>query len=129
VTSFQDITPPEIPQPTTTDYATAWLSQNWTTVGMILLAGIAMLMLRSMVRSVSVAGSSAANVVAARIEGHGQAPQAEQEAPANEPRLRRFIGKGPSLRDELSQMVQSDPDAAANVLRTWIGSGVPQGKS
>ena len=32
-----------------------------------------------------------------------------------------MTGSGPSLRDELSDLVKEDPDAAANILRTWIG--------
>lgn len=28
-----------------------------------------------------------------------------------------------SLRDELTSMVQEDPDAAASVLSAWIGEG------
>jgi flagellar M-ring protein FliF len=36
-------------------------------------------------------------------------------------RLRRMTGTGPSLRDELSDLVKEDPDSAANILRTWIG--------
>ena len=36
-------------------------------------------------------------------------------------RLQRFSGGGPSLRDELSELVKEDPDAAANILRSWIG--------
>ena len=36
-------------------------------------------------------------------------------------RLRRMTGTGPSLRDELSELVKEDPDAAANILRSWIG--------
>ena len=32
-----------------------------------------------------------------------------------------FSGSGPSLRDELSELVKEDPDAAANILRAWIG--------
>jgi flagellar biosynthesis/type III secretory pathway M-ring protein FliF/YscJ len=35
--------------------------------------------------------------------------------------LRRSADGGPSLRDELSDLVKEDPDAAANILRTWIG--------
>ena len=34
---------------------------------------------------------------------------------------RRAQSTGPTLREELSSMVKDDPDAAANVLRTWIG--------
>ena len=36
-------------------------------------------------------------------------------------RLRRMTGTGPSLRDELSELVKEDPDSAANILRSWIG--------
>jgi flagellar M-ring protein FliF len=36
-------------------------------------------------------------------------------------RLRRMTGSGPSLRDELSELVKDDPDSAANILRSWIG--------
>ena len=32
-----------------------------------------------------------------------------------------MTGSGPSLRDELSDLVKEDPDSAANILRTWIG--------
>ena len=34
---------------------------------------------------------------------------------------RRTSSTGGSLRDELTTMVREDPDAAANVLRNWIG--------
>jgi flagellar biosynthesis/type III secretory pathway M-ring protein FliF/YscJ len=36
-------------------------------------------------------------------------------------RLSRFNKTGRSLRDELSDLVQEDPDAAANILKSWIG--------
>ncbi|HAN96461.1 MAG TPA: hypothetical protein DCQ98_03050, partial [Planctomycetaceae bacterium] len=34
---------------------------------------------------------------------------------------RRFDGDGPSLRDELTELIQDDPDAAVSVLKQWIG--------
>jgi flagellar biosynthesis/type III secretory pathway M-ring protein FliF/YscJ len=36
------------------------------------------------------------------------------------PKLR--LKKGPSLKDDLTEMVREDPDAAAAILRTWISS-------
>jgi flagellar biosynthesis/type III secretory pathway M-ring protein FliF/YscJ len=30
--------------------------------------------------------------------------------------------RGPSLRDELAEVVRDDPDVAVNVLRNWIAS-------
>jgi flagellar biosynthesis/type III secretory pathway M-ring protein FliF/YscJ len=32
------------------------------------------------------------------------------------------IKKGVSLKDDLVEMVQEDPDAAAAILRNWIGN-------
>jgi flagellar biosynthesis/type III secretory pathway M-ring protein FliF/YscJ len=37
------------------------------------------------------------------------------------PVLVRFGTSGKSLKDELADLVSEDPDAAANVLRNWIG--------
>ncbi|MGC3966683.1 MAG: hypothetical protein QM775_04735 [Pirellulales bacterium] len=36
--------------------------------------------------------------------------------------LQRKLGSGPSLREELIDMVREDPEAAANILRGWIGN-------
>jgi flagellar biosynthesis/type III secretory pathway M-ring protein FliF/YscJ len=42
------------------------------------------------------------------------------DEPANaRPRLR--LKKGKSLKDELVEIVREDPDAAADILRSWIG--------
>jgi flagellar biosynthesis/type III secretory pathway M-ring protein FliF/YscJ len=38
------------------------------------------------------------------------------------PHARRFDGAGSPLREELAELVATDPDAAVNVLRNWIGS-------
>jgi flagellar M-ring protein FliF len=46
----------------------------------------------------------------------------QQEEPEPHPVLhRRGASSGSSLREELTAIVREDPDAAANVLRTWIG--------
>ena len=37
-------------------------------------------------------------------------------------RLKRRTPHGPSLREELSELVKEDPDTAVNVLRAWIGN-------
>ena len=56
-------------------------------------------------------------------------PQAPAEEAADnrprekaKPRFKRRLGTGPSLRDELVDMVREDPDAAASILRGWIGN-------
>jgi len=47
---------------------------------------------------------------------------AAPEDVTHEARLRRFGGQGPSLRDELAEVVREDPDAAAGILRGWINA-------
>jgi len=74
-------------------------------------------------------------VTAAPQDGGGNAPnlsptltvQAEHAEPesaeeSDEPqRTRLRIKKGVSLKDDLAEMVKEDPDAAAAILRSWIG--------
>ena len=47
--------------------------------------------------------------------------EANIEAQANTLLKYRMDGSGPNLRTELTDMVREDPDAAAEILRTWIG--------
>ena len=44
--------------------------------------------------------------------------QTEDDEP-DRPRLR--LKKGKSLKDDLVEIVREDPDAAADILRSWIG--------
>jgi len=124
VTSFLDIPSPEPTPPSAAETAVGWLAENWTMLGMLGLAVVALGMIRSLVRSVPAAAAAAAAAPVA-AQAAAETAEATEEAAADaksSSRLRRFSGHGPSLRDELSQLVQEDPEAAANVLRTWIGS-------
>ena len=38
------------------------------------------------------------------------------------PRLKRRTMGGPNLKDDLSEIVREDPDAAASILRNWLSS-------
>jgi flagellar M-ring protein FliF len=124
VTTFQDIKMPAPPMPGTGEKALSWLGQYWTTLGMIGLALMSLLVLRSMVKSGPHEPQSQSRSLPAvfHAEGGG-ADEDEAETPqaAAAKRLRRFQGSGRSLRDELSEMVQEDPDVAANILKSWIG--------
>jgi flagellar M-ring protein FliF len=127
ITSLQDIKPADIPTPGTGQKVVVWLAEYWSTLGMIGLGLVSLLVLRSMVRSVPGAteGTTEQLRVASEPATAGEAGQRERESPETVAarRLRRFSGGGPSLRDELSELVQEDPDAAANILRAWIGNG------
>ena len=46
--------------------------------------------------------------------------EADREPPQK--RFSKRLASGPSLKDELAEMVREDPDAAASILRTWIGN-------
>lgn len=117
VSTFQQIATELPPEPGFSQAATTWLGQHWRTLGMIGLAAFSLLMLRSMIKAAPVRPGSNPNILSMTAENEEQ----EEAAPAAG-RLARFSGSGVSLRDELSDLVKEDPDAAANILRTWIGS-------
>ena len=121
VTSFQHMPGEEIPAPGTTEKALVWFGQYWSTLGMIGLALFSLLMLRSMIRAAPAgpqpAGTAGVALTAATDEEEGQSAETISAR-----RLARFAGGGPSLRDELSDLVKEDTDSAANILRTWIGT-------
>ena len=122
VTTFQDIKAAEIQGPPVTQRALSWLGQNWPMMAMIGLVLFSVGVLRSTLRIVS-APSAEPAAVSMRVTG--AEPKSEEETVVEATaarRLRRMSGgSGPSLRDELSELVKEDPDSAANVLRSWIG--------
>jgi len=111
---FKDIKPAEIPSPGIGENAVTWLGEYWHTLGMVGLAMFSLMMLRSMVR--------AGPAVAEPPAGMRVHDEEEEEETPEEAILRRFGGSGRSLRDELADLVQEDPNAAANILKTWIGN-------
>ena len=117
---FQDIVSPEIPGPSMAENTMAWFGQYWSTLGMVGLALFSLMMLRSMVRSVAPAVEPATPDGAPTTPGAAAEAETAEEAVLS--RLGTFSGSGKSLRDELTDLVQEDTDAAANILRTWIGT-------
>ena len=99
-----------------------WLTHNWSTLGLIGLALFSLMALRSMIRSVPVAAPRPAFAAASEPAGEAESPAEAMKVSPNERRLQRITAGAPSLRDELSELVADDPDAAANILRTWIGA-------
>lgn len=124
VTSFQDLAQAPIAGPSTIDAATTWLGSNWQTVAMILVGLFSLMMLRSMLKGSLPAPTTAPETSAAAVSGGASQPAIEdadnEPASVKMPR-RRFNSSGPTLRDELREIVKEDPDAAATVLRAWIG--------
>jgi flagellar M-ring protein FliF len=123
VTSYHDLAQTPIEEPGMAEQALSWLAANWQTIGMILLGLFSLLMMRSMLQSATTPAPTPATESAAAAEANvAVANESEEDdlATVKAPR-RRFNSSGPSLRDELKEMVKEDPDAAATVLRAWIG--------
>jgi flagellar M-ring protein FliF len=125
VQPFQSMPVAEIQKPSTVDHAFSWFTDHASSIGMGLFGIFSLLMVRSIVRSVPapVESSSPERATLAVQSADEPADEPEVERPTAAPRLRRRRSKtGPSLRDELVEIVREDPDAAANILRSWIGS-------
>ncbi|MGO9108775.1 MAG: hypothetical protein ACLP9L_06040 [Thermoguttaceae bacterium] len=122
VTTFQDIKAAEIPAPAATQRALTWLGQSWSMLAMVGLVLFSLGMLRSLLRSVPAPPPESA-ALSMRVTGSEPKSQESEEAVevTAARRLRRMTGSGPSLRDELSELVKEDPDSAASILRSWIG--------
>ncbi|HEX3727603.1 MAG TPA: hypothetical protein VHV08_15220 [Pirellulales bacterium] len=104
--------------------ALAWLDRHTTTVFCAVGVLAAVLVLRSLVKSLPV------TVVARAAEAEVEAPtvfavlpaEPEERVETASTRYDRAAAVGPSLHDELAGLVRDDPDAAASILRTWIGN-------
>ncbi len=118
VTAFADVAPDNRPIPTLRENLLSWARNSWRMLGIIALAMTALLTLRSMfARRPAVAEANATPDVAG-----ADAPEAIAQAPrVPRPHARRFHEASRSTRDELSELIEHDPDTAANVLRNWIG--------
>lgn len=122
VTTFQPVLMGEIPEPAVGQVAAGWLVENWSTLGMVGLGLFSLVMLRSMVRSApGPAALPGLPLPPPEPEKPAEASTEEPEVKAPS-RLKRRTGQGQSLREELADLVREDPDMAANILRSWIGS-------
>ena len=93
------------------------------------MAGVALVglvMLRSLVKSIppadpvgSLEGAPTLSLNLGDTENE-PTPATDAEDPGERPRLK--LKKGPNLKDDLTEIVREDPDAAAAILRGWIGN-------
>ena len=102
--------------------AASWAGRYWSTLAMLGVAMFSLLVLRSVVKGIP--GDGATPAASPALKLHADEPAARSEAAADEPaddRPRLRLKKGKSLKDDLVQIVHEDPDAAADILRAWIG--------
>jgi flagellar M-ring protein FliF len=118
----------QAPLEDTFDWRTMALSWSAQHGGSVALAGfglVGLLVLRSMLRT-SLAAPAAATPGNATANGdaisHSRLDDAEPLAGPHTRRGRRAGPVGPVFQGELADMVREDPNAAASVLRTWIGN-------
>jgi len=130
VTTFSAVPPPDLVGPSFVNQLLSWLAQSWSSVAMIGLALMALMMLRSFVSAVP-AAPEMPTITSTTVSGDEEetaspggiaAGGAKEAAKPKQRSLQRKIGTGPSLREELVEMVREDPDTAAGILRSWIGN-------
>ncbi len=123
--SHQHFDPIEIKPPGLAANTFGWLDENWSSVGMTLVGMFSLLMLRSMVRTPPTSDSGGEVAPLSDSELSLQRDDNEQDFGGDDDdesaEKRKFRVSGPNIRDELADMVREDPDAAANILRNWIG--------
>jgi flagellar M-ring protein FliF len=136
VTVFQSLTPPAAEPPSMVAQALAWASGNSGTLIMAGLALLSLVMLRGMVKGIPVpetnvvlsmpgvgAGGGAGGGSDGGFAGGGSGGGdggSEALGATGRPKLK--LKKGASLKDDLTDMVRDDPDAAAAILRSWIST-------
>ncbi|MDX1947347.1 MAG: hypothetical protein SFU86_18240 [Pirellulaceae bacterium] len=127
VATYTDLPGPAAAEPSLASAGTLWLAENWRTLALVGLGAFSLLFLRGMVRSTagspapatSAAGGAAGTETGPRLAAidDGDDAPAEPETVLK----RRFGSSGPDLKAELRDLVKENPDAAANILRAWIG--------
>ena len=122
VTPYDDLQGEPIAEPPLASQAGTWFADHWQTLAMIGVGVMCLLMLRSMVKSTAAAPPVAESAFAAMPRLHVEEEvESEDEAEPAKVLRRRFEMSGPNLKQELQELVKEDPDAAATILRNWIG--------
>jgi len=113
---------PTIEPPSLASNAGSWFGRYWNTLAMLGVAMFSLLILRSAVNGKQ-ADPGNASAAGPALALQGDEPQAKGDASSEQqeerPKLR--LRKGNSLKDDLADIVRDDPDAAADILRAWIG--------
>jgi flagellar M-ring protein FliF len=110
---------PELPmeEPSTKDLAMTWLAKSWQTIALLVLAMVALLVARG------VGKMGTAEARPDFQEGFGleiPKPPAEQETAKDGESGPKLTITGQNMKQELSELVGTNPEAAANVLRKWL---------
>ncbi|MBM3998530.1 MAG: hypothetical protein FJ297_03130 [Planctomycetes bacterium] len=152
VGTFVDTKLPDPAPPSLAARAVGWMTENWRTLALFAMAAFGVVMLRSFVRTAPAASERVPDALAAALDrpdegnaSHRASGPTDGSNAAAEPGRARTSGEpqpapaglqassllkrkssrsGPSLRDELAELVREDPEAAATILSNWIGDAM-----
>lgn len=117
---FRDLPEDPMPAPSVASGALAWTGQYMNTIAMTGLAIFSLVMLRSMVGSAGKEGP-VDGLPSLQLDGETLAEVAsDDDEDMARPKLK--LKKPDTLKDDLADMVASDPDAAAAILKSWINN-------
>jgi len=123
VSTYPDLPAVPTAAPSLSSTAGTWLAENWQTLALVGVGLASLAMLRSMVRSPATtppAASSSAEPSQPRLS-IADLPEDEQDPEPTKALRHKFRSTGPDLKAELHDIVKENPDAAATILRAWIG--------
>ena len=127
VTFVVELPKPELPVPSTASGALAWTSQHASTLAMAALAVFGLVMLRSMASSGGKDGA-VSGLPSLQLDGE-TLPDSNSHDDEEHARPKLKLKKPDTLKDDLSDMVSTDPDAAAAILRSWINNSNSNNKA
>ncbi len=124
ISVFHQLAEPMAAEPALSLTMLNWLSRHADTLGLAALGAVALLVLRSIFKSLAApAGVAAAHVAdTAPPAAATLAAEPAHAGPGGPPRDRPRGASSEGLRDELAEVVREDPRAAVSILRTWIGN-------
>lgn len=127
VATFQSVPQGGPLGPSIAEQAVTWFGEYGGSAGMILLGLISLGMLRSIFKGVPAPAiqPTALPPSAAQSETESDEPATAGAAASADAaaKIKRRFASDKTPRDELLTLVQEDPTAAANILKSWIGSG------
>jgi flagellar M-ring protein FliF len=113
---------PTLEAPTMASKAMAWTGRYWNSLAMLGVAMFSLLVLRSVVNGKpgepAGAATASASSLTLQADESKAASDSADDTEAGKPKLR--LKKGTSVKDDLMEIVKEDPDAAADILRSWI---------
>lgn len=118
VTTFEDMPLQRTSEPGLRETMLNWGWQSWALLGAVTAALTGLIVLRPGIRSRTAAVDSPTTPVPSESD---EQMLDDRLGTIPSPHATRFHDRSPSLRDEVSELVENDPDAAANILRNWIG--------